>query len=202
MQPARLLPCLLALTLCLTAACSQHRFGPEADQAFEAYKARLAADPAHRETCEVDGVAMTLPGGWFEVPLRPGASPLIKHFYIHSERSANSGVLPTVRVFLYPQAAADLLFAGPKAYDDLVEDNIPGYSNASLEYDAQGRIIRHVYRCLAPELGGMPVFRCTTIAASATGAVEVQYTDALENLPNVQDYYMDVEELMGSITRR
>lgn len=201
MPSARLLPLLLTLTLTL-AACAQNRFGPEAGPAFEAYKARLAADPAHRETCAVDGVVMTLPRGWFEVPLRAGASPLIKHFYIHSERSAHTGMLPTVRVFLYPREAAELLFAGPEAYDALVEENIPGYSSASLDYDAQGRVIRHVYRCMAPELGGMPVFRCTTITASASGAVEVEYTDALENLPNVQDYYMDVEELMGSITRR
>jgi hypothetical protein len=193
--------CLL-LALGLLAACAQHSFGPEGDAAFAAYKARLAADPAHRETCEVDGVAMTLPRGWFEVPLGPGASPLIKHFYIHSERLAHDAMLPTVREFLNPKAAADALFAGPEAYETLVEENIPGYDNASVDYDAENRVIRHVYRCLAPELGGRPVFRCVTLAAGATGAVEVQYTDALENLANVQTYYLDVEELMGSIVRR
>jgi hypothetical protein len=193
--------CLL-LALGLLAACSQHSFGPEVDPALRAYQARLAADPAHREACEVDGVAVTLPPGWFEVPLRPGASPLIRHFYIHSERSAQAGMLPTVRVVLYPAQAAEMLFAGPEEYDALVREGIPGYDGADLEYDGPGRVIRHVYRCLAPELGGRPVFRCTTIIAAASGVVEVQYTDALENLPNVQSYYMDVQELMASVTRR
>lgn len=190
----------LAACVLLAGCVTGSGLGPAADQALAAHKAKVAKDPAFTESCEVDGVSVTLPPGWVEIPLAPNASPLARHLYIHAERTAASGRLPIVRVYLYPPETGEMLFKDADAFDALASEHMMLYKNARLEFDGENKIIHHVYKCMMPEVGGM-VFRCSTILASRSGVVEVQYTDAFENLANSQSYYMDVERLMTSITR-
>ena len=195
-----LIACCVVCLLCASCAGSTS-LGKPADEALASYNAKLKQDPTHRERCVVDNIAVTLPAGWVEVPLAPGASSLAQHFYIHNERTLESGQFPFIRIFFYPPETAEVLFTDAERFDAFAEQHMLLYENARLDFDAENRVIHHVYKCLMPE-AGQPVFRCATIIGSAGGVVEVQYTDVLANLPKVNLYYIDVEELMTSITRQ
>lgn len=197
---------ILAVAACLLAlcACTQGRsLGPAADTAAEAWRAKVAADPAHRASCTVDGVSATLPAGWFEVPLDTDAPGAARHLFVHDEHTRANGILPMVRVFLHPgdEALLHALFTDADTLDAFAAANLPLYENATLEVDPEARVARHVYKCLDAQMG-VPVFRCTTLVASDTGVVEVQYQDELSNLTDPASYYEDVELLMQSVTRR
>lgn len=197
------IPVLLSVLCLLVSACStkSSNMGDYADAAMERYHAKVAESPDYREQCTVDNISISLPAKWFEIPLTPGASPAAKHFYAHTERTAESGSYPFVRVFLYPPEVAERLFVDEKSFNAFAENHILMYENARLVIDPEERVIRHVYKCLSPEMG-RPVFRCSTIIESANGVVEVQYTDDLAIIKQPDKYYIEVEELMTSIKRQ